>query len=749
MCGILGFFGTEHAKVFAGRGLQSLAHRGSDAAHLVCSRDAAVGHCLHAINGFVPQPLTSGKFVFGANCEIYTWKHLAQGQQAANDAQALFVAVVNAYAQGKVMDLLSTLDGVYAFFLWDQEQQKLVLARDLLGEKPLWYYYDPAEGTFAFASEKKALVGCGLLPERIFELNPRLVAWYDAASRSLSFTQRQFFTLPSPCTDDEQTILTTTTKLLHHALAKRIPEGLSVGLLFSGGVDSCYLALKLKEWKVPFTCYTAAIVHPTIKESEDLHWAKKAAQELGFPLKIVTCTLDEVQALLPVVLATIEETNPIKAGVAFPFFLAAKQAKADGLRVMLSGLGSEEIFAGYQRHQQSSHLGKECLYGLAKLYERDLYRDDTIMMHHTLELRLPYLDLALVQYVLSLSDRYKIQGQENKRILRMIAAKEGLPYAFAYRKKKAAQYGSNADKAIALLAKRARVSKASYLHQLARGQDNAPQDIAPSRLHSPTMQLPAPAGAFSSWQPSSARIGESIAQHAAQPSLRPSFTNPRLGVLWSTGKDSALAAWIMHQQHYPLMCLITLVSKNPDSYLYHGPNTTLAGLHAQALGVGIVLQHTDGKKEEELDDLRSALLEAKARYAIEGIVTGALFSSYQRERIEKLCDSLGLKCFSPLWHMDQKKELSLLLSSGFVVCMVKVAAEGLDASFLGKHFTTSFVEQLHELEKNYGIQVAGEGGEYETLVLDAPFFSSRLEIIKSHMLHDGSSATLVIDEAVL
>src|SRR3989338_11472623 len=110
----------------------------------------------------------------------------------------------------------------------------------------------------------------------------------------------------------------------------------------------------------------------------------------------------------------------------------------------------------------------------------------------------------------------------------------------------------------------------------------------------------------------------------------------RLGVLFSSGKDSTYALWIMKQQNYEISCLITLKSKNLHSYMFHTPNIDMATYQAEAMEIPIVLQETEGEKEKELSDLKKALQKAKEKYQIEGIVSGALYSNYQRGRIEKI-----------------------------------------------------------------------------------------------------------------
>ncbi len=704
MCGIIGYFNFEDAVSRSEKTLECINYRGRDTFGFANEHELKIsqriqyasknvmGHCLHALNDFVPQPLLEKNVVFVANCEIYNWKDLDKDNKyySRNDAQVLFRHVLRKGLTG-----LDDLDGVYAFAMWNKSEGKVILARDIIGEKPIWYYFNPVSGSFAFASEKKALKEVGLEEVYVRELNPRLVLEYDVNSKSLKDAERKFFDTKELNLSKEK-FIEKTEQLLINSIKKRISKDNKLGLLFSGGIDSTFLALILKKLNVEFTCYIAVLDHPEFKESQDLIWAKNVAKELDLDLKIKTIKLDDVPKYLKKVLPIIEDNNVVKAGVALPFFLSAQEAKKDGVRILFSGLGSEEIFAGYERHKNSLKINEECLSGLRKMYERDLYRDDCITMFNTIELRLPFLDKELVEFSLRIPDKYKIIGDRNKIILREVAVHLGLKEEFAERKKKAAQYGSNFDKAIEKLAKKEKKNKSEYLKKFY------------------------------------------------------DYGNVRVASLLSTGKDSCLATQIMLEQNYDVSCFITIDSENQDSYMYHGPNTHLAKLQSDASGIPVIIKSTLGEKEKELDDLKEAIKESIKKYRVEGIVTGALFSNYQRERIEKICDELGVKCFSPLWHIDQSKELELLLNKGFKFCMVKVAAEGLDKSWLGREINHKDIEKLELLNKKLGLNVAGEGGEYESLVLDAPFFKKQIKIVKSKIVSESKNqATLIVEKAVL
>ncbi|NQV09157.1 diphthine--ammonia ligase [Candidatus Woesearchaeota archaeon] len=684
MCGIIGVFNKKNSLKLVKQGIKVLQDRGKDGTGFYEGKNFSLGHCLHSIVGRVKQPLED-KDVFASNCEIYNWKELDEKYKlgARNDSEMLFRLV-----QKKGIKILDELDGVYGFaFVKDN---KLTIARDIIGIKPVWYSHSNG---FYFASEKKALEKLGLI--NINELNPRKILEYDLKNDKLSFFERRFFSIKPEHKEGVDVISRKLELLIKQAVSKRIPKR-RFGILFSGGVDSTVLAVILKKLGQKFTCYTAVLDDPGLKEPEDLRFAKKAAKDFGLKLKIIKIKLSDVEKYLKKVVPLIEDSNVVKAGVALTFYVACEQAKKDECKVLFSGLGSEEIFAGYHRHKESYNINKECISGLLKMYERDLYRDDVVTMHNNIELRVPFLDKNLVEYSLKIPGKLKLFEDYEKYILRVVAKSLGLKDEFAFRRKKAAQYGSNFHKAIEKLKKRNKFEKKSeYL-----------------RTFYPNHNL-------------------------------------KLGALISSGKDSIYSMHTMLKQNYSVDCLITVESENKDSYMFHTPTIELVKLQSESLGIPLIAEKTKGKKEYELRDLEKAIKKAKDQYQIEGIITGALFSSYQRDRVEKICDSLSLKIFSPLWHMNQETEMREVLKEGFEFIMTKVAAEGLDKSWLNKKVDNKMVDKLSELNDKIGINIAGEGGEFETLVLNGPIFNKKIIIKKSSIKQDGSAATLVVEKAKL
>jgi diphthine-ammonia ligase len=203
----------------------------------------------------------------------------------------------------------------------------------------------------------------------------------------------------------------------------------------------------------------------------------------------------------------------------------------------------------------------------------------------------------------------------------------------------------------------------------------------------------------------------------------------KFGVLYSGGKDSTLAALIAKDDGHEISCLISIFSSNEESYMFHTPSIEKTKIQAGAMEIPLIVQKTEGKKEEELRDLRKAILKAKEDYFIEGIVTGAIASQYQASRIQKICDELGLVCINPLWGKNQKEILEELVARDFEVLIVGVFAYPLDQAFLGRIIDSGFISEMEVLEEKYKINIAGEGGEFETFVLGCPLFSRSLKVV--------------------
>lgn len=222
----------------------------------------------------------------------------------------------------------------------------------------------------------------------------------------------------------------------------------------------------------------------------------------------------------------------------------------------------------------------------------------------------------------------------------------------------------------------------------------------------------------------------------------------RLAVLFTGGKDSVFACYRAMMKE-DVRCLITLISQNQESYMFHTENIYLAELVARAIGIDILKWQTAGEEEKELEDLRDAIVEAKRLYGIEGIVTGAIESIYQSSRVQRICNELDLWCFNPLWQIDQLEYLKMLIAEGFKIVITGVFAYPLDESMVGAEIDEKMITKLGQLQKRYRISPSGEGGEIETLVLDGPMFKEHLEILEAEKIYSGNRGELRIRSARL
>lgn len=221
-----------------------------------------------------------------------------------------------------------------------------------------------------------------------------------------------------------------------------------------------------------------------------------------------------------------------------------------------------------------------------------------------------------------------------------------------------------------------------------------------------------------------------------------------VAVLFSGGKDSTMAVHAALEAKEDVKYLLSVKSKNDESYMFHVPNIHITDLLSQALDIPIMSVKTEGIKEEELNDLKDAFLKLKS-LGIEAIYTGALYSTYQKSRIEKLGCEVGLKIISPYWHVDELEYMRKIVSLGFKVIICGVAAWGLDESWLGRQIDDETIDELIKLNEKYGIDIAFEGGEAETLAIDGPIFKRKIKILKYKKEWHLDSGVYIIEDAIL
>ena len=215
----------------------------------------------------------------------------------------------------------------------------------------------------------------------------------------------------------------------------------------------------------------------------------------------------------------------------------------------------------------------------------------------------------------------------------------------------------------------------------------------------------------------------------------------RVAVLSSGGKDSAAAWWWAMCKGWDVTHLVTVRITGGDSWMFQVPGTHLVEHQAKLAGIEWIQVDSSGERETEIDDLEQALSALK----IDGIVSGALRSDYQKSRIERMAERLDIKSWTPLWHQKSQLHMKGLIENGFQVFITGVSSEGLGKEWIGRTLDSSSLQELEELSQKYRFNVDGEGGEYETLVTGGPHFEGRLELVGT-VDWDGRRGTFEIEQ---
>ena len=238
-----------------------------------------------------------------------------------------------------------------------------------------------------------------------------------------------------------------------------------IAIAFSGGVDSTFITFLCKTLKKPFHLYSVGL-----PGSKDLEQAQLLAKEYNLPLTFKEINSEDAEKIIKEVTKLLKTNDPIKIGVGSTFYSVLELVNKDNHKTIMTGLGSEEIFAGYQRHKEAltnNRVNEECFTGLKTMYLKDLERDNTIANHFKIKAIAPFLNKEIVTYAMSLDPKLKINSNQNKILVRLMAESLGIKKEYCERKKIAAQYGSRFDNHIGKLAKRSGFKyKKDYLQSL-------------------------------------------------------------------------------------------------------------------------------------------------------------------------------------------------------------------------------------------------------------------------------------------
>ncbi len=437
--------------------LEVIRHRGPDGSGLVSLRDGGFseegdGPCLGHVRLWVrgradaDQPIVGEDRAVAVNGEVYNYREIVT-EDVPSDSWAVFETVEDvATAKGALRRLV----GEYSFAVLFSDGT-LVAGRDPVGVRPL--YYSVEGGIVRVASERKALWAVGARDVR--RLPPGSVLVASDGDVDVSGVVGVPRPRPGTCGPDDLE------EALRIAVERRTEETDRVGVVLSGGVDSTTVAVLASE-HVEVSTYSAGF-----PGSEDVEFAERVAEELGFEFTRIDLSEDFPGFVVATVYA-IESHNPMKVEVGIPVLACAEAMGNDGLKVMLSGQGADELLGGYHRYTRlyddPAALMFELWRDVASIHEVNLERDDKAgMFGGSVELRVPFLDLDVVRVGLGIHPHENISSPEDrlrKRALRKVAERVGVPDFVVNREKKATQYGSLTARELDRLAREVGVKRA-------------------------------------------------------------------------------------------------------------------------------------------------------------------------------------------------------------------------------------------------------------------------------------------------
>ncbi len=481
MCGIGGLISLDSTNVIplAKTMMKSMNKRGPDGTGLfidnklyqykspekiLCNSPntkLALGHNRLAIVGDKQhiQPFQScdGKLVMEHNGEIYNYKMLKEKLKKEHhfvsntDSEIVVHLLEHYYKETGFSDLLKAIrktvadiDGIYALAIKDRNEDKIYLVRDRLGIRQI--YYGRNNNVIGFASERKGLWQIGI-KEPTFSLLPgHCVILSDGISSPIKISEPPINYSNEPTFSNLEDAIFSYKTVLYNSIKKRSQDISRIGIIFSGGIDSVLIAKITKEMVPHVTCYTCGLAG-----SDDIKFSKLIADELDLDLKINELDVKDIENMLPNILNIIETNNSTQAEVSIPIFGALKLAAKDGLRVVFTGQGADELFGGYAWYFKIvskygySKLKEYMIQDLLLLYKETLEREDKLAMANSIEMREPFLDSDVVKTATGINMNLNIFKDNDifgKRVHRELAIRVGIPKDIAYREKQAAQHGA-------------------------------------------------------------------------------------------------------------------------------------------------------------------------------------------------------------------------------------------------------------------------------------------------------------------
>jgi len=443
-----------------------------------------LGHSRLAIVGGSsgPQPFIScdKKLLLEHNGEIYNYKEIKKNLsdehifKTSTDSEVIVHLLEEEYKKNNydlikaIKKTVTMLDGIYILAIKEQSTGNIVIVRDGIGVRQIYYCEN---GEFiAFASEKKALWEINmynniqrLLPgHALFISHINEYSKYITSIIPISINTKKSIGEKYPVLyTDLDSAINAYSNTLFRSMKKRVMGFNKIGIVFSGGIDSVIVAYLAKQMVPNVICYTSGI-----KNSNDIINSQIIAKSLDLDLQVEEMSESDIEKHIPKIINIIEDDNMGQVEVAIPIYGAVKLAHEQGIRVMLTGQGADELFGGYSWYSKIvkkygyDKIREYMIKDLKLLYKETLEREDKITMSQSIELREPFLDTDLIDTELKIDPRLNIINEGDtydnlgKRVHRRLAEKIGIPREIAYRIKEAAQHGSGVHEILDRLARK-------------------------------------------------------------------------------------------------------------------------------------------------------------------------------------------------------------------------------------------------------------------------------------------------------
>jgi len=223
----------------------------------------------------------------------------------------------------------------------------------------------------------------------------------------------------------------------------------------------------------------------------------------------------------------------------------------------------------------------------------------------------------------------------------------------------------------------------------------------------------------------------------------------RVCCLFSGGKDSSFSLHRMLLSGFEVPVLLTLRSPDPDSWLYQTPGMEASHLFQGLTGIDTRVVDTPGEKDLEGVFLTTVLEDLKEEFELDAICSGALLSDYQRMIFSRSAREAGLISYTPLWRKDGRRYMENLVEHGFSFILLSYASEGFSPSDLGRVVVKEELSRFFSISGRWGTHPAFEGGEAETLVLEAPLYEKKLKVTGEVKEQGHCRARFVLKEVKL